>query len=104
MRLTCRAVVVETGCATQSSLSFSIPRDNQGEFWVDGLLYLNGDQRYQSVPQAIHLSNEGEGDNWFLFISGALREYGGELFRATPGAFDRLPYTQSHVMPSMRQR
>jgi hypothetical protein len=68
MRLACRAVVVELGWATQSSLSFSIRRDNLGDFWVEDLLYLHEDERYQSVPQAIHLNSEAAVDEWFQFI------------------------------------
>lgn len=94
-RLTCGAVVVELGWATQSSLSFSMRRDNLGDFWVEDLLYLHGDQRYKSVPQAIHLNSEAVVDEWFQFISAALRRYGDDLLRDIPGAFDRLAHAQS---------
>jgi hypothetical protein len=59
------------------------------------LLYLHREQRYLSVPQAIQLSNEADVDDWFKFISGALRQYGDELLRDVPGAFDRLAHAQS---------
>jgi hypothetical protein len=95
MRLTSGAVVVELGWATQSSLSFSIRRANLGDFWVEDLLYLHGDQRYQSVPQAIHLNSEAAVDEWFQFISAALRGYGDDLLRDIPGAFDRLAHAES---------
>ena len=58
MRLACGDVVVELVWATQSSLSFSIRRDSLGDFWVEDLLYLHGDERSQSIPQAIHLNSE----------------------------------------------
>ena len=95
MRLACGAVVVELGWASQSSLSFSIRRDNLGDFWVEDLLYLHRDQRYLSVPQAIQLSNEADVDDWFQFISAALHQYGDELLRDIPGAFHRLAHAQS---------
>jgi hypothetical protein len=95
MRLTRGAVVVELGCATQSSLSFSMSRDDLGHFWIEDLLYLNGDRRYESVPQAIHLNTEADVDDWFQFISDVLRQYGDELLRDNPGAFDRLAHAQS---------
>jgi hypothetical protein len=95
MHLACGAVVVELGWATQSSQSFSMSRGDSGRFWVEDLLYLNRDQRYLSVPQAIQLSNEADVDDWFQFISGALHQYGDELLRDIPGAFDRLAHAQS---------
>ena len=95
MRLACGAVVVELGWATQSSLAFSIRRDGLGDFWVEDLLYLHGDERYQSIPQAIHLNSEAAVDEWFRFISVALRGYGDDLLRDFPGAFDRLAKAQS---------
>jgi hypothetical protein len=69
--------------------------DNLGDFWVEDLLYLHGDERYQSVPQAIHLNSEAAVDEWFLFISAALRGYGDDLLRDIPGALDRLAQAQS---------
>ena len=95
MRLACGAVVVELGCATQSSLSFSFRRHNLGDFWVEDLLYLHRDERYQSVPQAIHLNTEAAVDEWFQFISAVLRGLGDALLRDIPGAFERLAQAQS---------
>ena len=95
MRLTCGAVVVEIAWATQSSLSFSMRRGDLGDFWVDDLLCLHGDQRYLSVPQAIHLNTEVDVADWFRFISEILRKYGDELLLDKPGAFDRLAHAQS---------
>jgi hypothetical protein len=95
MRLACGAVVVELGWATQSSLSFSIRRDSLGDFWVEDLLYLHGDERSQSIPQAIHLNSEAAVDEWFRFISAVLRRYGDDLLRDILGAFDRLAQAQS---------
>lgn len=95
MRLTNGAVIVELGCATQSSLSFSMSRDDLGHFWIEDLLYLHGDRRYESVPQAIHLNTETEVDDWFQFISDVLRRYGDQLLRDNPGAFDQLAQAQS---------
>jgi len=95
MHLTRGDVVIEVGWATQSSLSFSIRRGDLGDFWVDDLLYLHRDERYESVPQAINLNAEADIDVWFQFLSGVLRQYGEKLLRDTPGAFDRLAGAQS---------
>jgi hypothetical protein len=94
MRLASGAVVIELGWATQSSLSFSLSRAERGDFWIEDLLYLYGDQRYRSVPQDIQLNTELEVDEWFRFIASALRQYGDELLRDNPGAFDRLAEAQ----------
>ncbi len=95
MRLTNGAVIVELGCATQSSLSFSLSHDDLGHFWIEDLLYLHGDRRYESVPHFMHLNTETDVDDWFQFISDVLRRYGDDLLRDTPGAFDRLAQAQS---------
>lgn len=95
MRLRREAVVVELSCATQSSLSFSMSRSDHGDFCVDDLLFLHGDQRYRSVPQAIRLNTEPDVDDWFQFISKVLLRYGDELLRDRPGVFDRLARAQT---------
>ncbi|UWZ82167.1 hypothetical protein [Occallatibacter riparius] len=95
MRITRGAVVLEIGWATQSSLSFSMRRGDLGDFWLEDLLYLCGDQRYKSVPQAIHLSTERDVDAWFQFVSDALRHHGNELLSDSPGAFVRLAQAQA---------
>lgn len=94
MRLAAGTVAIELGCATQSSLSFSLCRAERGNFWIEDLLYLYGDQRYRSVPQAIQLKTESDVDEWFRFIASVLRRYGDELLRDKPGAFDRLTEAQ----------
>lgn len=95
MRLSRGAVIVELRWATQSSLSFSIRRGDLGDFWIEDLLHMHGDNRYQSCPQAIHLATQSDIDSWFLFISDVLHQYGDELLRGNPGAFDRLRRAQS---------
>jgi hypothetical protein len=55
-----------------------------------GFRYLHGDERYQSIPQAIHLNSEAAVDEWFRFISAALPG-----FVTISGAFDRLAKAQS---------
>jgi hypothetical protein len=95
LRLVCGAVAVELGWSSQSSLSFSMSRSDLGDYWVEDLLYMHRDQRYLSIPQAIQLSTEADVDAWFQFISEALRQYGDELLRDIPGAFERLAHAQS---------
>jgi hypothetical protein len=58
------------------------------------LLYLHGDERFRLVPQAIHLNNERDVDDWFELVSEVLHQYGDELLRDKPGAFERLANAQ----------
>jgi hypothetical protein len=95
MRLVSGPVAVELGWATQASQSFSIRRGDLGDFWIEDLLYLHGDERYLTVPQAIHLRTEADVDAWFRFISEALGQYGDEQLRDSPGAFERLAQAQA---------
>ncbi len=95
MRLTSELVVIVLGWATQSSLSFSLSRGGRGDFWIEDLLYLHGDQRYRSVPQAIQLNTESEVDEWFQFIASVLRQFADELLRGEVQAFDRLAEAQA---------
>ncbi len=94
MRVASGAVAIKLGWATQATLSFSFSRAERRDFWIEDLLYLFGDQRYQSVPQAIQLNTESDVDEWFRFIASVLRQYGDELLRDNPGAFDRLAGAQ----------
>ena len=88
-------VVIEVGCATHSSQSFSIRRGDLGDFWIEDLLYLNQDQRSESVPQHLELTDEAAVDVWFQFLSSVLRQYGELLLTGEPGAFARLEEAQS---------
>jgi len=97
-------VVIEVSCATQSSLSFSIRRGDLGDFWIEDLLYLNHDQRFESVPQHLELSDEAAVDVWLQFLSSVLRQYGEQLLRGEPGAFARLAEAQSQRDAEMQRR
>jgi hypothetical protein len=41
------------------------------------------------------LNTESEVDEWFRLIASVLRQYGDELLRDRPGAFDRLAPAQT---------
>jgi hypothetical protein len=88
-------VVIEVRCAAQSSLSFSIRRGDLGDFWIEDLLYMNHDRRFESVPQHLELTDEVAVDVWLQFLSSVLRQYGEKLLTGEPGAFARLAEAQS---------
>ena len=94
MRLRSGIVIVDVSWAVSSSLSFCLSRDDRN-YWIEDLLYLGGDKRYQSVPQRIELNTAAEVDSWLQFISDVLREYGDEQLRNSPGAFERLDRAQA---------
>lgn len=95
MRLASGAVTINLGWATQSSLSFSLCKAERGDFWIEDLLYLHGDPRYRSVPQALQLNTEADVDEWFRFIASVLRQFADELLKDKPGAFDRIAQAQA---------
>ena len=95
MRLESGAVSIELGWATQSTLSFSLTRSECRDFRIEDILYLFGDERYRSVPQAIQLNTESEVDEWFRFVSSVLLQHGDALLRNEPGAFGRLAEAQA---------
>jgi hypothetical protein len=95
MRLASGEVTIELGWATQSSLSFTLNKTEARHFWIEDVLYLYGDERYRSIPQAIQLNTESEVEEWFRFISSVLRQHGEELLRNNPGAFDQLAAAQT---------
>jgi hypothetical protein len=93
--LTHGRVVAEVSCATLSCLSFALSRTDLRQFWIEDLLYLYADPRYRSVPRALSLNSESDVDQWLRFLSGVLRQYGDELLRDEPGAFEQLAHAQS---------
>jgi hypothetical protein len=72
-----------------------LSRTDLRQFWIEDLLYLYADPRYRSVPRALSLNSESDVDQWLRFLSGVLRQYGDELLRDEPGAFEQLAHAQS---------
>jgi hypothetical protein len=95
VRLKSGHVCLELGWATASSLSFALTKDDVRYFWLEDLLYLYHDQRYEKVPLSLDLRTEGDVASWFEFVAGVLEEYGGDLLTDQPGSWDQLARAQS---------
>lgn len=89
------SVSLELKCATASSLSFALTKDNLRHFWLEDLLYLHHDQRFESVPFSLDLRTEGDVESWFEFVAGVLKEYGRDVLTDQPGAWEQLVQAQS---------
>jgi len=66
------------------------PRD----FWIDDLLYINGDRRYRSIPQRLDLGSSKNIEEWFSFVADVLKQYGTGVLRNESGIFARLERAQ----------
>jgi len=88
-------VFLELEWATASSLSFALTKDNVRHFWLEDLLYLYHDRRYETVPFSRDLRTEGDVESWFEFVAGVLKEYGRDVLTDQPGWWDRLAQAQS---------
>lgn len=95
MRLVRGAVAVELRWSVSSTLSFQMTRGDSGDFWIEDLLFLQKDQRYLSIPHSLQMDTEADVDGWFGFISNVVHQYGDELLRDVPGAFERLARAQA---------
>jgi hypothetical protein len=90
------AVYLKLECIENPSLSCSFgpecePRQT---FWIDDLLFLNGDARYRSLPKELHLRTEEEVRSWFTFLAGIFKQYGQAVLSNKPGIFARLATAQ----------
>ena len=65
------------------------------DFWVDDLLFMNGDERYKSLPENLDLKTEEDVNTWFSFLAQIFRQYGEPVLRDKPGVFARLSDAQS---------
>ena len=88
-------VSLELKCATASSLSFALTKDNLRHFWLEDLLYLYHDQRFETIPFSLDLRTEGDVESWFEFVASVLKEYGSDLLTDRPGAWEQLAQAQS---------
>jgi hypothetical protein len=77
------------------SCRFGPESSRQGHFWIHDLLYMQGDQRYRTLPEKIAMSSETEVREWFRFIADVFKQYGREVLGDQPGIFDRLGQAQA---------
>jgi hypothetical protein len=91
MKFASHSVYVSLEHATQSYLSFAFGRTMEDScFWLEDLLYSNGDGRYREVPNELVLKTEEDEIRWFGFVAEMLRTYGNELLRGNDKAFGVL--------------
>jgi hypothetical protein len=88
-------VSLQLECATSSSLSFALTKDHLRHFWLEDLLYLYHDQRFQTVPFSLDLRTEADVESWFEFVASVLKAYGSDLLTDRLGAWERLAQAQS---------
>ena len=95
MSLKSEYVSLELKWATASSLSFALTKDDLHHFWLEDLLYLYHDRRYETVPRSLDLQTERAVESWFEFVAGVLKEYGSEVLTDQSGSWARLAQAQS---------
>jgi hypothetical protein len=95
MHLKSGHVRLELGWATASSLSFALTKDGVRHFWLQDLLYLYHDERYEKVPLLLDLQTEGDVESWFEFVACVLEQYGRDLLTDQPESWEQLAQAQS---------
>jgi hypothetical protein len=76
------------------SCSFGPETDRSSTFWIQDLLYMNGDSRYRTLPDPLSLKTPGEVNGWFAFVASVFKQYGRPVLCDQPGIFDRLARAQ----------
>lgn len=91
------AVYLELECALNPWMScqFGPESAERKHFSIQDLLFLYGDQQYRTLPEKLAMNTEGKVEDWFRFVAGLFRQYGGEVLRNEPGIFDRLAQAQT---------
>jgi hypothetical protein len=97
VRFSSGAVYLKLECIYGLTLSCSFgpetePRDS---FWINDLLYMNGDARYRNLPEELHLDTEEEVENWFTFLADVFKRYGHPVLSNEPSIFSRLTQAQA---------
>jgi hypothetical protein len=97
MRFSSGTVYLELGFGAAPSLTCSFGQESQPKknFWVEDLLYMQGDQRYKALPQELKLESEEDVKGWFEFLAEIWKQYGYDVLADRPGIFDRLNQAQA---------
>ena len=97
VRYSSSTVYVEFESSANPVLSCSFGPENSGgiRFWIDDLLYLYGDERYQAVRKKKPLETKDEAEEWFAYLAGILKQYGDEVLTNQPEIFERLAVAQA---------
>lgn len=97
LRFSSGKVYLELACCCDPWMScqFGPEPSEQEHFWIHDLLYLQGDQRYRTLPEKLTMSTEAEIRDLFLFIADVFKQYGRDVLSNQPGVFDRLVRAQA---------
>jgi hypothetical protein len=88
-------VKLEYSADPWSSCLFGRESPEPKHFSAADLLFLNHDKRYKSLPEKLVVTTEGELETWFKFLADVFRQYGREVLRNEPVAFERLVAAQT---------
>ncbi len=96
IRYASNAVYVELAWAkdVSSSCSFGCEANPDAMFWIDDLLFLYGDRRFQPLPEELELDSESVVERWIALLAGIFHEYGHAFLRAQPGICEELKAAQ----------
>ncbi len=78
-----------------SSCSFGSESDPKKSFWIDDLLFMNGDEGYRALPQDLALNTESDVENWFRSLADVFKKYGHDVLSNRPGIFEELAKAQT---------
>jgi hypothetical protein len=97
VRFSSRAVHLKLECIENPHLScsFGPEADPKETFWINDLLFMNGDPRYRTLPEELQLDTEVQVDGWFAFLGGVFRQYGQPVLGNEPEIFQRLARAQA---------
>lgn len=76
------------------SCSFGPESEPLRTFWIDDLLFINGDGRYRDLPKELHLGSKQEVERWFAFLADVFKHYGQPVLSNQPNIFSRLAKAQ----------
>jgi hypothetical protein len=77
------------------SCSFGPDVPNPPSYWIHDLLYLNGDERYRTLPEQLELNSEYATTDWFAFLAECFRKYGRPILNNEEGAVKQIAAAQA---------
>lgn len=97
IRFSSGSVYLEISHSVNPWLSCSFGEDvpDPQSFWIHDLLYLNGDERYKSLPEQLDLNTEASTAKWFAFLAECFRNYGRPILRNEDGALQKIAGAQA---------
>ena len=94
VRFSSGAVYLKLGYGITLGCSFGPAAEPQRIFWINDLLFMNGDPRYRTLPED-NLDTETSVEHWFAFLAGVFKQYGHPVLSNEPGIFARLAKAQA---------